>query len=94
MAEAGPAPGWRPGGSERAVAVLAGHEAFALGGEGREAASHRVAGLGRVDDHVHEAALGRHVRVEELLPVLLDQTGPRLARLPGGERCAPPPRRP
>ena len=87
-------------GSQRHVSVLALGQVLALGGQDVEAAAEDGAGVGRGDDVVDVAALGRDVGVGVALGVLLDQLGrgaapgrpPRPAR--GGRRSPPRPSAP
>src|SRR5690606_37382050 len=71
--------GGSPAPSQRHVGVLALRQLLPLGAEEVEAGDQLHAGVGRVDDVVDVAPLGRVVGVGVLLGVLLDQLGP-----PGG----------
>src|SRR2546426_3476292 len=62
--------------SQRDVAVLPRRVGVALGLENRQRRAQPRARVARLDDLVHVAALGGHVRVGELLAILAD---PRLA---------------
>src|SRR3989442_10494994 len=64
------------GSSQRDVAVLPRRVGVALGLENRQRRAQPRARVARLDDLVHVAALGGHVRVGELLAILAD---PRLA---------------
>src|SRR5437899_8366470 len=69
--------------SQRDVAVLPRRVGVALGSENGQRGAQPRARVARLDDLVHVAALGGHVRVAELLAILAD---PRLAEAGIGGR--------